>query len=448
MAEPIKTISRRDFLKLSGLAVLTTLLPKSAPDFVEKPGDVKEETPQNIKEINKPIERRVGFNEDGAMFLNGKPIVPIELYGLPGNPKEELSWQKAQKLGANMITMVFLDKETLTFAEKYNIKIMARLDHLFPEAFNPTEETKNLSEQELFKHWETLGYKERLEQIEENPTIVCWEVDEPDPWKTGQMGPDYFGKIPPMLHVEKLLSWLRSNDKNKLPVRVTDLGGILGNDRLVMLDRFRQAYDGNIITGADVYSTAQKILEISKQYDLLREGDKKFSKSNWTVVSAHSDLRGLTGFENIEELDKNTIFRSLVSSVVGGSRALCFYDNPPGCNNLGCVPNVPVEQSENAYAKTYEPLMTVINAFEPGKEGLLGSTIFESLDTPLALREMSHNGKIYIYAVNTGSEKQTIKMTGMGNKKFKELVSGKNIIADDDWTLTLPPEGIAVYVSE
>ncbi len=393
------SLNRREFLKLSGAVSKGWMLQGALPGLDESTSYIE-------SRIN---DKRIVFDNKGVMALDGEPTVPVVMYGLPGDPKEELSWQKAAGLGVNIVTMVYPEREQLEWAEKHKIRLFGKIDYVFNEnnvpAYQPTEETQNFSDEQLLERWDRL-YKERLVELEKNPSVIGWEVDEPDRYKVGDLPHEKIYKkgLEPMKYLRLFLQWLRQNSKHDLPLRIVAYGGRVGTDRSAFLEGLYEIYQGNVIAGADEYRD-EYIFETLRHYGDYWHENPEFNKTVWGVVSAHS---------NVEETDQFAILRRIVALIVAGSRGVCVYDNPHS------------QGRDNGYSQSFNGLETALKILEPVKAALLGSSRSYNYENTMFLREFEHEGLKYLFAVDgSGWANNSLIMTC-------DELTGKNEVIFND----------------
>ncbi len=437
-------ISRREFLKFSGMGIAASFIPSvlSPLEEIKVPGPEKEPRPD------------VGFDEKGVLHIDNKPIVPVVMFGLPGNHDEEESWRKAADLGVNIVTMVYPTTQHLEFAEKYAMKLFVRIDYAFHRnylpAYSPTKKTLELSKEELFKQW-SREYKGLLRALENHPAVIGWEVDEPDRYKTGDAknNPFYNDKVPPMKYLKPFIEWMQENSRHNLPLRVTSYGGEIEGERERFLESLYERYGGNVVAGPDVYAEAPFIYKFLKQYENYWQKNSEMNKSIWGVISAHSDPSG-TLIKDVDSLDEEKILQFLTASVIAGSRALSFYDNPFNCNFEECKPNIEGNGKINAYGRTYEPLRQALEIIEPAKKGLLGKVIDSGLSRSIAYRKFIYGRKTYVFCYNLGEQESKFILSKKSRKTFINLRDRKVLTPDKEWNIKveLEPGQPAIFVSQ
>lgn len=390
MAEIKQDLNRRQFLKISGVSFeaffLNKFIPK-APEAGEKQESAK-----------------VDFNFDGVMFVDGKKFFPIVLYGLPGNPAYFGSWEKAKKMGANVITMFFPTERALTFADNLGLKTLVRLDydHAFGPSYTPNER--------------------ELARIQKHKSVVGWEIDEPNQYWENKDS------------LFKLLEWLKP--RSDLPLRVTTDGRarmMEYPESKTFLEELYRAYL-KIISGPDVYEKGKRVKEEVMSYESYWKGFPEVGvRTVWQVTSAHSEDGQL--FD--QPLTQQKILYQTVAGIVGGARGIGFYDSPWGYSLDGPVLSASQNGQINSFARHKEDVQKVASLLKSAFPGLVGTVGKFVREGPLSIRitqGADDSTKKYAFCVNDASAERerdnNVRLVVLAGGNFKDLVSGEAVVFD------------------
>jgi len=451
MGEP-KPVSRRDFLKLGGLSLLGLAakqfkLPESLP-----------EQPVNSEKESRP---KIDFDQNGVMSIDGEPIVPVVMYGLPGDHDLEESWEKASDLGVNVVTMILAKPAQLEKAKKFDIKVMVRIDTAFQWGNKPAYTASPVSlakeaegKEALFAWWDE-NHLATLKYYEIDPAVIAWEDNEPDPWKAGEKhAPE---KYPEMKHLELFIEWMNSRSEHKLPLRISPWGGYAVDypeRRNEFLEGLYRAYDGNVIAGPNAYAEPSYIYKLLSQYQEYWENNAGDNKTHWGTISAHSNVSDPKGpglLKEVSSINKEKLLEFFVAAIIGGSRALSFYDNPYNCNFAGFHPNLKDNGIINAYGRTYEPLMEALRVIEPVKPALLGESEL-IISGPIKYRKFTYDGRTYFFVCNISDIPGEMTLEGKKGDGFRNiLVEGEEnykIKSNKLCAVRLKPGQTAIFVPE
>lgn len=276
------------------------------------------------------------------MSVDAERFFPRVLYGLPGNPGEQQSWNLAKAAGFNTITMFFPTQEAFLYADAAELKTVVRLDYAFPD-FEPNEN--------------------ELRRLHQEPSVIAWEIDEPYPtW------PNLESRL-------KFLSWL--SERSSLPLRVTTYSGarlVSSPEGTEFLERLYSSYP-NIISGPDAYNPnpEMEIQAYDEYWDQQRRSGRTDIKTLWQVTSAHTEDEVYFG----RDLTYEDIYYQTISGIVAGSRGIAYYDSPWGCDLRGC--NIPSDQNGiiNSFAQNFENLRRVNSHLKEYESALLGTEVYQ-----------------------------------------------------------------------
>lgn len=165
-------------MKLAGSGVATTaVLTACGRVPIAIPTSPTDSPPPYFERSSERIsEGKVIFSKDGRMYVKDEekyePFFMRQLHGSVGTPQGAEGWKNAKEIGANVVTMCFIDDNNMTQIKEAGLKATIQFEYLFPDLkYNP-----QVMRDFMQKHGDTvIGFS--LDEPSTDRPTPGWEPD-------------------------------------------------------------------------------------------------------------------------------------------------------------------------------------------------------------------------------------------------------------------------------